>query len=198
MMTQRLPPSYALPQLDDLTRPWPIAPWLAGQFKELALSDKIYRRFAAMGLVLNRFTPDDLRDMTAFVDGDHDREIDARIMVWLNAQTPEDMKEVSHLAEIEALNLITEFDVLEARAWPINELVLLAISREILECVVILLCRRGYASRVMPTVELFDEEARKRIPVSKLAAPSFRPQLLLAVRGLTPKKWWGRILGPFS
>ncbi len=198
MMTEILPPSYALPRLDELIGPWTIPSWLKAQYEELGKSDKIYNRFAAMGLVTNRFLPVTNAELEAFVESNYDKEFEKRTQAWLMAQTPEDMKEVAHLAELEALSLVTEFDVLEARKWPINDLILLALAREILESVAILLRRRGYGSRVLPLIAIMDEQADKRIPFATLLPPSFRPQTLLAVRGLSPRKWWGRVLGPFS
>lgn len=187
MMTSVPPPAYALPRLDELVGPWSIPSWLSSQYEELGRSDKLYRRFAAMGLVANRFIPDSSRELTVYVDDNHADELERRAMTWLMTQLPEDLKQVSHEAELEALSLVSEFDALEARDWPINDLLLLALAREILESVTVLLRRRGYASRIMPTLTVLDEAACERIPFNRLPPPPFRPQSLLAVRGLAPK-----------
>lgn len=197
-MTEMLPPSHDLPTLEELVGAWSIAPWLAEHYKNLREQNTLMSRLTAVGMVANRFIPNTSRELTMYVDGDHSGALEARVMLWLMAQPPEDMKRASQEAELEVLNLIAEFDKAEAKHWPMPDLLLLATAREMLECSVILLQRRGYVSRIRPMLDAFDAQALKRIPFNKLDAPPFRPMLLLAVRGLTPRKWWGRILGPMS
>jgi hypothetical protein len=198
MMATNQPPSCVLPRLEELVGPWSVPPGLASKYEELAKSGRVYDHYTAMGLVTNRFLPSSRDELAAYVKSGYDHQFESRITDWLMTQSPTDMKEVARLAELEALNLVTEFDKLEAKRWPINDLLLLALAREMLEGVATIIRRRGYASRVMPIINKLDEVALARLPFDKLPAPLFRPELLLAVREQAPKKWWGRILGSYS
>ncbi|GEM_PF-3551639 len=197
-MVTKPPLSHALPRLDELVQPWSIPSWIVTQFNELGTSEHLYRRFAAMGLVLNRFFPDDPSELDKFINDEHDVELDNKITIWLMAQSHVELKSLAQLAEQEALNLGTDLGHIESTGWSMHELLLLALSREILECVTVLLRRRGYASNITPLLQSLDRDAQRRIPFPRLSVPSFRPQLLLAVHGMAPNLWWGRILGPVS
>jgi hypothetical protein len=197
-MATNQPPSSALPLLSDLVGPWSIPPGLAAKYEELASTGQVYDRFVAMGLVINRFLPSTRDELEAYVKSGYDHKFEAQTKAWLMAQSPEDMKAAARLAELEALNLVIEFDKLEAKRWPINDLLLLALAREMLESVATVIRRRGYASRVMPIIEKLDQAATERLPFSKLSTPLFRPELLLTVREQAPRRWWGRVLGSFS
>lgn len=198
MMAQNQAPLGALPRLAELVGPWTIPPGIAAKYEELARSGRVYDRFTAMGLVISRFLPATRDELEAYVKSRYDHEFEAKTKAWLMAQTPEDMKEVSHLAELEALSIVAEFDKLEAKNWPMNDLLLLAIAREMLESVTVIIRRRGYASRVMPILEKLDRAATERLPFDQLPAPTFRPALLLTVREQAPRRWWARVLGPMS
>src|SRR5688572_30283135 len=146
MMTQELPPSYALPKLDDLVRPWPAPLWFKALYERFAKHASPYHRFAAMGLVTKRFLPDEPKLVVAFCDNDGQIEITRRVQVWVDEQEPAEMKRVAHLAEEELTEFAYELGRVSQANWPIIDLVNLAFRREILEDVVMILrLRGGYA-----------------------------------------------------
>lgn len=195
MANSMLPPAHHLPHLFELVGGWSVAPWFTALYEELRTSDSLYQRFAAIGLVASRFQPNSPGELQCFIEDNHRHWIDGRVEIWLTVQTREDLSEVVKLAELETKNLIRDYGEHKANAWPMNELVSLAVSRELLECVIVLLQRRGRANNVLTAVSRLDIDARKKIPFGKFGELESEPQLLVAVRELTPRKWWGRILG---
>lgn len=195
MMTQNIPPSYALPALDDLIAPWPAPSWFGPLFHRLAKHASPYQRYAAMGLVLKRFLPGEPKLITAFADNDGHLEISRRVQAWIDGQEPTEMKCVAHAAEDELIELTLEFGRISAAGWPIIDLVNLAVRREILEEVAAILRHRGYAVRLMTGLDTFDHAAREALPVDRLDRYIGNP-LLTVVRETGNKDWWGNVVSP--
>lgn len=191
MTDQKTPPSYALPALDDLIRPWPAPGWFPPFYQRLARHVSPYRRLVAIGLVINRFLPDP-EYLEAFLDKNGMGEISDRVHIWVCQQEPAMMKEVSRLAEQELLEISSELSLLSRNKWPEQELVTLAIRREFLEAVKAILLIHGYAIRLLDGLRALDAWADANIPFDNLRR-QIPSDLLVLVRETGGKQWWGRV-----
>lgn len=191
-MTQNIPPSSALPALDDLIRPWPVHAWLEMLYQRLARHHSLYHRYAAIGLIQNRFLPEGREYLEAFIDQDGASGISHRVHVWTCAQEPRTMKIVTRLAEQELLEITAGLDQLAKTNWLEQELVTLAIRRELLEAVKMALLCGSAPLRLIDGLRTMDAWADQNIPFDRLKRhiPS---ELLTLVRETGSQQWWGKL-----
>lgn len=178
------------PTLSELSAGYIAQPWLADAFNRYSRHHLQYLRYAAMGLVLNRFMPEDERMRKEFLENEAEEPESGpagNVMKWLRTRTNRELHFVGKAASQELLRMSSLVDTLSRQGWPESELVSLAVQRELFEAVFVLLRRRGMASDLAHGVSVLDAEARKRVK------PALRPRampMLVTIHATGLRQWW--------
>ncbi|MCC7522514.1 hypothetical protein IT407_01800 [Candidatus Uhrbacteria bacterium] len=187
-----------LPSLSELSAGYIAQPWLADAFDRFANHHQLYLRYAAMGLVLNRFMPEDARMRKEFVDNESEEPMSGpagRVMAWLRTRSSRELRFVEKAASKEILRMSSLLDTLYRSDWPEHELLSLAVQREIFEAVFVLLRRRGMVSDLSHALAILDAEARKRLARGrgKGKEPVLHARhmpMLQSVHATGLRQWW--------
>lgn len=179
-----------LPTLPELSAGYIAQPWLGDAFNRYSSHSLMYLRYAAMGLVLNRFMPEDARMRKEFMDNESE-EPEAgpagNVMAWLRSRSNRELRFVCKAASQELLRMSALLDDLHRKGLPESELLSLAIQRELFEAVFVLLRRRGMVSDLSHALAILDAEARKRVK------PALRPRampMLVTIHNTGLRQWW--------